>query len=139
MKFHSKEPIINCNCMAFYLLTQHHSLFSKVFRFVLLTALCYYEQSKTKNHSFSVFLRKKENTTVGAPLGNSCEIAHATVNETVKSRLFSLITGFKTSTKSHIPQPCTDILPVCLIILLALRQLPYHGAKLTNISYLTNA
>lgn len=59
-----------------------------------------------------LFLRKTENTTAGAPLGNLCEIAHATVNETVKSRSFSLITGFQ---GSHIVQPCTDILLVCHI------------------------
>lgn len=58
----------------------------------------------------SLFLRKTENTTAGVPLGNLCKTAHATVNETVKSRLFSLNRGFKQVQGSQIPQPCTDTL-----------------------------
>lgn len=35
----------------------------------------------------------------GVPLGNLGEITHATVNETVKSRFFSLTTGFRATTR----------------------------------------
>lgn len=97
IKFHSNEKIISHSCMAFHLL-HNNSLFSPQFSGLLYSFFSGIMKKEKDSLTASVFLRKTENTTAGIPLRNSCEIIHASLDETGKSRFFSLMTGFEATT-----------------------------------------